>query len=244
MSEPVVAADGLTYERAAIAKWLKTHAVSPMTNEPLEHKHLTKNQAVRSLIAEWRDGEGAALLARSKERERKAAAVEDTVREDPTMLMECARVNGWSTAYTDRILKEHGHLPNSQLKMALKVHKDMHFSKAREERVQKKKQSGSNKKKSKDEKKTAKEAKEAKAAKKAEEGKLGKFEPTSTLEQRQTQIVTDLCHPPYCSIADAKLAFTKLFKSAEALAVGSNATEKSAFNVNKYLESIQTLVRM
>ena len=33
MREPVVAADGHTYERAAIERWLRTSTTSPMTNE-------------------------------------------------------------------------------------------------------------------------------------------------------------------------------------------------------------------
>ena len=57
MGDPVVANDGHSYERAAIAAWLETHDTSPMTNDPLAHKHLTPNIAIRSAIFE--------LLARS-----------------------------------------------------------------------------------------------------------------------------------------------------------------------------------
>jgi hypothetical protein len=50
MVDPVVTADGFTYERAAIAKWLKKHDTSPCTNAVLEHRHLATNLALRSQI--------------------------------------------------------------------------------------------------------------------------------------------------------------------------------------------------
>ncbi|GJP42599.1 hypothetical protein CLOM_g2145 [Closterium sp. NIES-68] len=53
MVEPVLAADGYTYEKAAIQMWLERTDLSPMTNEPLPHKHLMPNLVVRDLIADW-----------------------------------------------------------------------------------------------------------------------------------------------------------------------------------------------
>ena len=39
MRDPVVTADGLSYERAAIEHWFSTgHRTSPRTNEPLPHQ--------------------------------------------------------------------------------------------------------------------------------------------------------------------------------------------------------------
>ena len=35
MVDPVVTADGHTYERVAIEQWLQMHDMSPMTGEPL-----------------------------------------------------------------------------------------------------------------------------------------------------------------------------------------------------------------
>ena len=35
--DPVLAADGFTYERSAIEGWISRKATSPMTNEPLPH---------------------------------------------------------------------------------------------------------------------------------------------------------------------------------------------------------------
>ena len=53
MADPVVASDGITYERHAIELWMTTHDVSPLTNKPFDHKLLIPNLSMRSLIAEW-----------------------------------------------------------------------------------------------------------------------------------------------------------------------------------------------
>jgi len=37
MLDPVFTADGQTYERGAIERWLEEHDTSPLTGEPLEH---------------------------------------------------------------------------------------------------------------------------------------------------------------------------------------------------------------
>lgn len=41
--DPVVAEDGITYERAAIESWFKNHDTSPLTNLKLNSKHLIPN---------------------------------------------------------------------------------------------------------------------------------------------------------------------------------------------------------
>lgn len=55
--DPVVAADGFTYERANIEHWLTTHAgkpiLSPITNKPLPHLLLSPNQDFRSEIINY-----------------------------------------------------------------------------------------------------------------------------------------------------------------------------------------------
>jgi hypothetical protein len=53
MLDPVVAADGHTYERAAIEQWLAKSAKSPMTGSVLGSRILTPNFTLRSMIAEW-----------------------------------------------------------------------------------------------------------------------------------------------------------------------------------------------
>lgn len=55
MNDPVVAADGYTYERFAIEAWSKDHATSPMTNLPLQHSAFTPNITIRSAIQEWQE---------------------------------------------------------------------------------------------------------------------------------------------------------------------------------------------
>ena len=50
MIDPVIAADGRSYEREAITEWLKNHNTSPCTNLVLVHKFLTPNLQLRSLI--------------------------------------------------------------------------------------------------------------------------------------------------------------------------------------------------
>jgi hypothetical protein len=51
MTDPVIAADGITYERTAIEDWLRTHNTSPLTNTPLTSKSLTPNLVVRGIIS-------------------------------------------------------------------------------------------------------------------------------------------------------------------------------------------------
>ena len=55
MTDPVIAADGHCYERAAIARWLVTHDTSPKTNLVLHHMHLTPNHGLKSLILQHTD---------------------------------------------------------------------------------------------------------------------------------------------------------------------------------------------
>lgn len=53
MSDPVMAADGHSYERANIERWLKCSLRSPKTNLALPHSHLLPNHALRAAIAEY-----------------------------------------------------------------------------------------------------------------------------------------------------------------------------------------------
>ncbi|KAG4190636.1 hypothetical protein ERO13_A07G042900v2 [Gossypium hirsutum] len=54
MDEPCVAADGYTYERKAIEKWIETNDISPMTNLALPNKNLLPNYSLLSAILEWK----------------------------------------------------------------------------------------------------------------------------------------------------------------------------------------------
>ncbi len=46
----MVAADGVTYEREAITKWLRSSSKSPVTNEELVHKELNPNLALSHIL--------------------------------------------------------------------------------------------------------------------------------------------------------------------------------------------------
>lgn len=50
MDDPVIAADGHTYEKAAMQKWLQQHHTSPVTGETLTHVRLVPNIVIRSVI--------------------------------------------------------------------------------------------------------------------------------------------------------------------------------------------------
>lgn len=52
MTDPVTAADGHSYECAAITTWLRSSALSPLTGEQLPHKQLTRSHALRNAIQE------------------------------------------------------------------------------------------------------------------------------------------------------------------------------------------------
>jgi len=47
--DPVITADGLTYERSAIQNWLERNSTSPLTGEVLPHKQLLPNHMARSM---------------------------------------------------------------------------------------------------------------------------------------------------------------------------------------------------
>lgn len=50
MRDPVMAADGQTYERSAIFKWLQSHNTSPYTGAILKSKELTPNWAIKQMM--------------------------------------------------------------------------------------------------------------------------------------------------------------------------------------------------
>ena len=52
MIDPVIAADGISYERTAIQKWLTDNDTSPKTNLDLEHKELISNITLKAMIDE------------------------------------------------------------------------------------------------------------------------------------------------------------------------------------------------
>ncbi|GJP78139.1 hypothetical protein CLOP_g8472 [Closterium sp. NIES-67] len=56
LTDPVITASGLTFERAVIQKWYRDgNRICPVTGSRLDHYRLFPNQAVRQLIAQWCD---------------------------------------------------------------------------------------------------------------------------------------------------------------------------------------------
>jgi hypothetical protein len=52
MTDPVIAVDGITYERSVITAWFGQHgAISPSTLEALDSTALIPNKAVRQIIS-------------------------------------------------------------------------------------------------------------------------------------------------------------------------------------------------
>jgi hypothetical protein len=49
--DPVIAADGHTYERSAMEQWIAAHNTSPVTEQPLTHTRLVTNMAAKCAVA-------------------------------------------------------------------------------------------------------------------------------------------------------------------------------------------------
>lgn len=75
MEDPVIAADGRSYERTAILRWLQTSSRSPMTGNTLEHTNVIPNVNLKALIQDWKETE----------------VVDAAVREEQTALQELPR---------------------------------------------------------------------------------------------------------------------------------------------------------
>ena len=54
MRDPVVAADGFTYEHTAIINWMRSNVLSPMSGEQFSTRVLVPNFALRGMIEDWR----------------------------------------------------------------------------------------------------------------------------------------------------------------------------------------------
>ncbi|KAL0682454.1 hypothetical protein Bca4012_049301 [Brassica carinata] len=53
MKDPCIAADGYTYDRKAIEKWMEDHRSSPVTDSPLENMTLLPNHTLHAAIVDW-----------------------------------------------------------------------------------------------------------------------------------------------------------------------------------------------
>ena len=54
MTDPVIAADGRTYERQAILHWFQRRRTSPMTNLPMNSQIIIPNIQLKNLIAAYK----------------------------------------------------------------------------------------------------------------------------------------------------------------------------------------------
>ena len=50
MIDPVIAADGYTYERTAMQQWLQMQSTSPVTLHPLLHTRLVPSILIKTVI--------------------------------------------------------------------------------------------------------------------------------------------------------------------------------------------------
>jgi hypothetical protein len=50
LRDPVIAADGFTYEREDIARWFELHQTSPMTGAEVPHTHLVANISLHAIV--------------------------------------------------------------------------------------------------------------------------------------------------------------------------------------------------
>jgi hypothetical protein len=57
MEDPVIAEDGQTYEREAIATWVAGHGTSPMTRQRMANT-LIPNRAIKASIERWQQESG------------------------------------------------------------------------------------------------------------------------------------------------------------------------------------------
>lgn len=61
--DPVIAADGFTYERAAIAEWMQHSELSPVTMKPMRSMRLCRNALFRSFVSSLVKASGAVTVA-------------------------------------------------------------------------------------------------------------------------------------------------------------------------------------
>lgn len=76
MVDPVIAADGHTYDRPWIQQWLELHRTSPKTNAALAHQELVENVNLRRLIDDLVAEGGRGLYSRSRSAGKQKEALE------------------------------------------------------------------------------------------------------------------------------------------------------------------------
>ena len=83
LEDPVIAADGFTYEREAIERWLGmgTNRRSPTTNAPLAHRALVPNRSLASLVHAYRGRLGRSIVELIEDAERSEDDVAKCIRQ-------------------------------------------------------------------------------------------------------------------------------------------------------------------
>ena len=85
MIDPVVAADGHTYERNAIARWLQTSDKSPLTGSLLPHKNLVPNYVLVSSLQEAADVAAVADMQQEQQQPKQQHFADDEEEDDRKM---------------------------------------------------------------------------------------------------------------------------------------------------------------
>jgi hypothetical protein len=75
MTDPVIAPDGMTYERESITSWLEQHATSPITRQRMNCAALIPNRAIKNIIDK---------LARPQQPESKGQQPQESEGQQPT----------------------------------------------------------------------------------------------------------------------------------------------------------------
>jgi hypothetical protein len=63
MKDPVITADGSTFERARIQEWFRDHNTNPLTNEIVPTKTLIPNKTLKAAILAAQDLERALRIS-------------------------------------------------------------------------------------------------------------------------------------------------------------------------------------
>ena len=85
MRQPVIAADGHTYDRQAIETWLLTHDTSPKSGEVLSSSALVPNHNLKRLVDDLVREGGAGLYEKCEEKIERHACIE----KEPVLLLKC-----------------------------------------------------------------------------------------------------------------------------------------------------------
>ena len=107
MRDPVNCADGHSYERASIERWLATKSTSPRTGAQLPNKVLIPNHSLLNSIEEWHSTPAAKVVHEALDRIAKRVVV------DEHLLADRAHT-GWEVYIVHRCVEEASKLASRQ----------------------------------------------------------------------------------------------------------------------------------